>query len=1064
MVDVGIGESIGGKSNPYGFVSTHKAALPSPQVTPIENGSAPLIGRDAELRRLTALLGQAGGPGVALVSGPAGIGKSTLLRALVGVAEARDIRVGWGVAGEFEGASPLWPWFEAISAVDATQTVVASGSEVNLEARDKVEVFRSVAQWLTAAGARAPLLLVLEDMHDANPTALDLLSYLARRPASPNVLIVVSSRPGCSAVETLRCPQILLSGFTTDEVAQLAGQMGSPIDRVSAADVTRRTEGNPLFVQRLIEQGSVDTGGPLPGDVEALLRQQLDDLPEAVAPLLDALAVFGSTSENLLTQAADVAGDTGSLLASASSVVSTTNGIVVFRHALLRELVYDDLAPQRRFDLHARAAEVLRTDGAGPIVLAHHLGRAAATNRGREAAEAAWQTAIIERSMGALSEAADHFLLAASIFADLDDRTILAEVMVDHGEVLAQLGRIGAAEDRLLEVVDLDVAGDARLGTDIRRRLIREYGRLRWREEPNMSSLRAERLEAVARAWLDPQASDHDAAALNIALVMAAEIRGLTPGDLAHADAALAAATKAGDQRLLAEAHLSRRRALMVHPMAVVDRRKSAEAAVRAIKGVDDPELLSRARRMAQCDALAMGDRQRSLGLVNVEAVSAAEREQLGLALAGTASIEGRYEDAEEVLDEAIKDLAYLGLETPSLEFVRLTFSWDRGELVDALRELEPLLPVIADPGLRAATALAKVLDDQIDVAATLIEETYTSLTTGPPSLLWCMAMTMAGEAAAGIGHFRCADILTELEPLSGQCAVPAAAPLAWVGAIDRILGLLCLRLGRHAEAVDYLERSLVLHERMGAEPWEARSHAGLGVALRAVGRADDAEEHSLRAEEIRARLGMGRGILLIGDFETQLTEAPQPTTDPDSREATLRRDGDVWRVGLGDRISSLRHTSGLDYLALLIAKPEVDWHVLDLYATVAGAPVILEGDGGAMLDDRARREYQQRYQDLSASLAEAEDHADVGQAETIRDEIEALERGLLSAFGLGGRERSMDDPSEKARINVRRAISRALDRIAENSPTLAEHLRRSVHTGRFCRYSPDPSAVMTWS
>ena len=1033
-------------------------------MNPDANGSAPLIGRDAELRRLDAMLGQAGGPGVALVSGPAGIGKSTLLRALVGVAEDRGVRVGWGVAGEFEGASPLWPWFEAISAVDAAQTVVASGSEANLEARDRVEVFRSVAEWLTMAGASGPVLLVLEDMHDADPTALDLLSYLARRPASPNVLIVVTSRPGCSAVETLRCPQVLLSGFTSEEVAQLAGQMGSPIDRVSAADVTRRTEGNPLFVQRLIEQGRVDIPGPLPSDVEALLRQQLNDVPPAVVPLLDALAVFGSTSQGLLAQAAGVSGDTAGLLAAASNVVSTANGIVVFRHALLRELVYDDLPAQRRFDLHARAAEVLRSDGAGPIVLAHHLGRAAATNRGRDAAEAAWQTAIIERSMGALSEAADHFMLAASIFAELDEHAVLAEVMVDHGEVLAQLGRIAEAEDRLLEVVDLELAADGRFDIELRRRLVREYGRLRWREEPNMSSLRANRLEAVARAWLDPDASDHDAAALNIAFVMAAEIRGLTPDDLAHADAAVAAASKTGDQRLLAEAHLARRRALMVYPKAVPDRRVSAEAAVSAIKGVDDPELLSRARRMAQCDALAMGDRQRSLGLVNVDAVSAAEQEQLGLALAGTASIEGRYEDAEEVLDEAIKDLAYLGLDTPSLEFVRLTFSWDRGELADALREFEPLLPVIADPGLRAATALAKVMEGNDHVAATLIEETFVTLTSGPPSLMWCMAMTMAGEAAAGIDHQRCEDILAELEPFSGQCGIPAAAPLAWVGAIDRVLGLLCLRLGRGAEAVDYLERSLVMHERMGAEPWEARSHAGLGVALRAIGRVADANRHAHQAEEIRIRLGMGGNVLLLGEFAS-LPEAASPSAPlPVGREATFRRDGEVWQVGIGDRVSSLRHTSGLDYLALLIDRPEVDWHVLDLYATVAGSPVVLESNGGAMLDDRARAAYQQRYQDLSSSLAEAEDHADVGRVGSIRDEIEALERELLSAFGLGGRERSMDDPTEKARINVRRAISRALERIGENSPTLADHLRRSVHTGRFCRYSPDPSATMTWS
>ena len=80
------------------------------------------------------------------------------------------------------------------------------------------------------------------------------------------------------------------------------------------------------------------------------------------------------------------------------------------------------------------------------------------------------------------------------------------------------------------------------------------------------------------------------------------------------------------------------------------------------------------------------------------------------------------------------------------------------------------------------------------------------------------------------------------------------------------------------------------------------------------------------------------------------------------------------------------------------------------------------------------------------------------------RSELDTLEEELLVAFGLGGRARHLADPTERARVNVRRAITRALDRVDEHAPALAEHLRRSVETGRFCRYSPDPLLPLDWA
>ncbi|MEQ8840223.1 MAG: AAA family ATPase [Acidimicrobiales bacterium] len=1018
-----------------------------------------LIGREGPLRRLAKYLDAPGGSGVVLVTGPGGIGKSTVLHALADMAAARGIRVGWGVAGEWEGASPLWPWYDALSSIDPGQSVVASGIEAERAMRDKLEVFRSVALWLQEAANERPVLLVLDDMHAADPTALELLAYLSRRPASRGAWIVASSRPGSEATDALRGQRIVLHGFTLDDVVELAQELGMSLDSATAAAMVHRTGGNPMFVQRLLEHGALASEGSasLPSDVVALLREQIDAMGADMQPWLEALAVLGTTDRAVLRQmvASGVDPDLGG--APTGAVIAIDGSEVSFRHALLRELLYGDLEPGRRLELHARAASVLKETGAGPIVLAHHLGRAASETRGPDAADAAWNAGRIERSIGALPEAAGHFALAASILADIGDDATLARVLVDEADVLGRAGRISEAEQRLAAIVDLSFDPDP----DIRRQVVRGYSRLRWWEEPNPSVLDADALARLATAWLGESADPHDEAVLDTARVAAAEIRGLQPTDLASADRAVAAAKVYGDPLVLAEAHLARRRALMVFPDRFSERRIDSEAALRAADRVADIELTTRAQRLALCDALAAGDRERAMALLAGEPTSAAGREHLALAQSCVAALEGRYVDAEQILDDVAKELAYLGVDTPSLDFVRIAFRWDTGLLAETLAEFEPLLPAIADPALRGAVALAKAMSGQREVASTLIEESFVSLSDETPSLLWTVAMAMVAEAAAAVDHPLVPEIHAALEPFSGKCVGAAAAAAPWVGAVDRLLGLLCLRMGRNAEAVGRLERSLVTHDRMHAEPWSARSHAALAVAHARLDDRARAEQHQAVADEIRTRLKMGADVLLVGDYEVSRVDSDGVDTNADDDGAgVFVRQGDVWRVGRGDRAGLVRHSSGMHYLDALITRPDVDWHVLDLYATAGGRAVVLEGHSGAKLDARARAAYQRRYQELTTTLEDAVQNADTGVAERARDEIEFLEQELIAAFGLGGRARNMGDPTEKARINVQRAITRAIDRVAEQEPEVAEHLRHSIVTGRFCRYSPGAAAA----
>src|SRR5262249_28891976 len=111
----------------------------------------------------------------------------------------------------------------------------------------------------------------------------------------------------------------------------------------------------------------------------------------------------------------------------------------------------------------------------------------------------------------------------------------------------------------------------------------------------------------------------------------------------------------------------------------------------------------------------------------------------------------------------------------------------------------------------------------------------------------------------------------------------------------------------------------------------------------------------------------------------------------------------------------------------------------------------------GAALDAPAKAAYRARVGELREELEEARDWADGERAARAQVELDFIERELARAGGLGGRDRPIASPAERARQNVGRAISKAVHRIATPLPELGAHLERAVHTGTFCSYRPEP-------
>jgi hypothetical protein len=187
-----------------------------------------------------------------------------------------------------------------------------------------------------------------------------------------------------------------------------------------------------------------------------------------------------------------------------------------------------------------------------------------------------------------------------------------------------------------------------------------------------------------------------------------------------------------------------------------------------------------------------------------------------------------------------------------------------------------------------------------------------------------------------------------------------------------------------------------------------------------------------------------------------------------------FRREGEYWTIAFEGDAFRLRDLKGLRYVARLLAEPDREFHVLDLAATESrpdvlegGAEPSLEssglGDAGEVLDPRAKAAYRSRLAELEEEIEEARGFGDAERAARADEEREFIAREIARAVGLGGRDRRAASSSERARGSVTRAIRAALARVREHSPALGRHLDRTIGTGTFCSYAPDPRALVDW-
>ncbi|MGI5241299.1 BTAD domain-containing putative transcriptional regulator [Dactylosporangium sp. CA-139066] len=260
---------------------------------------------------------------------------------------------------------------------------------------DQFQLAQAVGERLGAGG---PLLVVLDDVHRADGETLQVLRHVAVALAERSVMVVATFRAGeahpqlgsaRAALAGPRSSDVALSGLGPDAAAKvLAGHLGGPLDAATAAVVHERTGGNPLFLAetaRLISaEGAGSAVRAIPSGIGHVLRRRLARLPAAAQTVLRHAAILGRDVDiDVLTEA--FAQDEDAVLDALEAGVlaglleEPAPGRVRFGHALLRDVLYDDMPQLRRRRLHERVLAVLERTSPGDVAALGHHALAAVT-------------------------------------------------------------------------------------------------------------------------------------------------------------------------------------------------------------------------------------------------------------------------------------------------------------------------------------------------------------------------------------------------------------------------------------------------------------------------------------------------------------------------------------------------------------------------------------------------------------------------------------------------------------------------------------------------------------
>jgi DNA-binding CsgD family transcriptional regulator len=472
------------------------------------------IGRAKELAALDAALTQArGGAGrIVVLGGEPGIGKTSTAQRVADDAARDGMLVLWGRCPDEPGAPPYWPWRQVL------RRCIASWNEVQLHdaagaaatdlatlepeltrrlgvsavpdatmsgAEARFRLFDAVAGFWQRAAARRALLLIFDDLHQADVPSLKLLEYVAAELRGSPIMILGTYRDAevgrdhpladalAQASRHVPLQRLKLGGFSAPESIEFIGSIADGLSPQFASMLHERTDGHPLFLAEMARYLLETCGSArlsydrmalarLPAGAREVIGSRLARLSLRCSRVLSDAAVIGrrfelglllplldETSEHECVDALDE-GRRASLVEPLAEARSYQ-----FTHALIREALLEEMSAPRRAALHRRIAAALEHRHAGdplPVLtsLAYHYFEARTAGEARKAVDYARRAAEQASATSAYEEAVVHYERALQAVG-AQPVTERCELLIALGTAQSQAGDSEAARASFLD-------------------------------------------------------------------------------------------------------------------------------------------------------------------------------------------------------------------------------------------------------------------------------------------------------------------------------------------------------------------------------------------------------------------------------------------------------------------------------------------------------------------------------------------------------------------------------------------------------------------------------------
>ncbi|MET9242375.1 BTAD domain-containing putative transcriptional regulator [Nonomuraea sp. NPDC003709] len=794
---------------------------PAPAPVPAGPGSDRLVAREGELRILEELLARArhGRGGLALVTGEAGIGKTSLARAVADLATARGFRVEWGRCLDGGTAPAFWPWTRA--------GLIPPSPQAEL-----FDLYDAVLAELRTG----PLLVVLEDLHWADASSLKLLGHVAGELARTSALVVATLRPepgdhpeqlretlGALAREGRRLPLAPFDASGVRDYLLLRDVAADP------QELLDRSGGNPFYLTELLRLPERERHLVPPG-ARDVIERRLARLPEPTRDLLGAAAVAGREVElDLLTALVDrpveevMSRLEPALAAGLLAELPAGAADYRFSHALVRQALDQGLTRLDRARLHLRAAGHLETlPGADPAILAGHFAAAARLGGAPKAVTYAARAAAQAAERHGYQEAVQLWELALDHLPPGDSP--------ERCRVLTELGQArrttGDAEGTYRDLTEA-VAQAQRLGDrDALVAAVSVFGGLSvWNWRPY--GIVDEDMVAILEDLLAGDLDDRSRAALLGTLGIELHYGPRRAEGERLALDAVGLARRSGDPMLLARALNNYVIASFV-PGRNPERLAAAEEML-AVPGLPrEARLVARVLRMScllRAGELAEWSRDLARCEQLLHEVARPELEAM-VRVAQTAdhALHGRWAEAEALAEHFPKisfGASLWGQEARRLG-VLYTCRRGQGRVAELLDELvaagdQPLMSMV-----RPLAILASLDVGHTEQARQLLGRWGVELREDWSADFF---FPVWGLVAAQLGTPDPGEMYERLLPIADQPIVLGTGSAA-LGCVQDVLAELALRLGRTEQALDHNRAAIARHRQLGLAYLESRSRA----------------------------------------------------------------------------------------------------------------------------------------------------------------------------------------------------------------------------------------------